>query len=75
MYKYLFLTAVVVLIAPVFTFAQELYEDIQGVWRAEVIEITNERTVTVPGTDVENQVQTITAELLEGGERRRDGHL
>ncbi len=48
------------------THAQELYQDIQGVWRAEVVSVADEETVTVPGTDVRNEVQTLTVELLEG---------
>lgn len=47
--------------------AQELYQDLQGTWRAEVVEATIPQTVTVPGTDVQNEVQTITARFLEGG--------
>jgi len=53
---------------PTNLFAQELYQDVQSTWRAEVIEITDEHTVTVPGSDVENTVQTVTARIL-GGEQ------
>ena len=53
---------------PLSIHAQELHQDVQGTWRAEVIEITDEHTVTVPGSDVTNEVQTVTARFLEGEE-------
>ncbi len=45
---------------------QELYQDIQGVWRAKVTDVRNERTVTVPGTNVTSETQTVQAEILTG---------
>lgn len=52
--------------------AQELHQDIQGVWRAEVVDVRDERTETVPGTDVAHTIQTLEVRLLEG---ERTGEL
>lgn len=51
---------------PFSAFAQELHQDEQGVWRAEVLQVENERTEIVPGTETETNIQTITARILEG---------
>ncbi|MBX2866957.1 YibE/F family protein [Candidatus Kaiserbacteria bacterium] len=60
------LYALIIMTLPVFASAQELYQDVQNTWRAEVIEVSDEHTVTVPGSDVENSVQTLTVRFLEG---------
>lgn len=46
--------------------AQELHQDIQGVWRARVTAIWDTRVETVPGSDVTQMVQTLEVEILEG---------
>ena len=46
--------------------AQELHQDVQGVWHAEVLRINSEQEVTVPGTDVLSREQNITVLLLDG---------
>lgn len=46
--------------------AQELHQDLQGVWRAEVIEVISEESLIVPGTDVKTETQTLNVRLLEG---------
>ena len=51
---------------PVFAHAQVLHQDIQGVWRAQVVAVLESDTVRVPGTDVESAVQTLRVELLSG---------
>jgi len=51
---------------PSFLFAQELHQDQQGVWRAEVVASSESKTIKVPGTNTDTQVQTITARILEG---------
>ncbi len=52
---------------PTISYGQnELHEDIQGVWRSEVIEILDQDTRLVPGTDTETIFQTIRVEILEG---------
>jgi uncharacterized membrane protein len=38
----------------------------QGVWRAEVINVSNEQEVLVPGTDTPTKVQTLQVKILEG---------
>jgi uncharacterized membrane protein len=60
------------ILVPSDIFAQELYQDLQGVWRARVIEVMETRTEIVPGTNVENSVQTLQVELLEG---EREGEI
>lgn len=52
--------------------AQTLHQDEQAVWRAKVIEITDQKTETVPGFDITTQTQTVTAELVSG---ERKGEL
>lgn len=38
----------------------------QGVWRAEVIDVSNEQEVLVPGTDTPTKIQTLQVKILEG---------
>lgn len=47
-------------------FAQEVIEDTQETVKARVLEITNERTENVPGTDTPHTVQMIKVEALGG---------
>lgn len=61
------LTLIILLSIPIsFVSAQEVHQDIQGMWRAVVTEVLDEKIITVPGTDVLNPVQTITVRLLDG---------
>src|SRR3989338_8041989 len=46
--------------------AQELHQDLQGVWKAEVLKIIKEEKVIIPGTETETIIQTIEAQILEG---------
>lgn len=55
-----------ILILPQTIHAQELYEELQGVWRAEVLEIISEGQKAVPGTDLNTKFQNIKIEILEG---------
>jgi uncharacterized membrane protein len=59
-------------LAPSLVWGQELHQDLQGVWRAEVLEITEEKKVIVPGTEVETSVQVLSAQLLDGD---REGEI
>ena len=54
------------LLTPIFTGAQEVYEDLQGVWRAEVLEIIDSGERDIQGTDARTKYQTIKVEILEG---------
>jgi uncharacterized membrane protein len=65
----------VVLLATFFVFfvhpsknisAQEVYQDVQNLWRAEVVEVVSQETREVPGTDTSHIYQDIRAELLSG---------
>lgn len=52
--------------------AQEIHQDLQGVWRAKVVEIVSTKEESVPGTQLKATVQYIRAQILEGeraGER------
>jgi uncharacterized membrane protein len=52
--------------------AQEIHQDLPGVWRAEVVEIVSTKEESVPGTQLKATVQNIRAQILEGeraGER------
>jgi len=46
--------------------AQELHQDLQGVWRSKVLKIITEEKKLIPGTETETIVQTLEAEILEG---------
>ena len=49
--------------------AQELHQDLQGIYRAKVLEVKGESTVLVPGTDVYNPVQTLEIEFQSGDKK------
>jgi len=51
---------------PVALHAQEIHEDLQGVWSAKVVDIIEDGTKLVPGTETETIYQVINAEILEG---------
>lgn len=57
----LFLCAV-----PIAASAQSAYEELQDMLKAEVVEVTAERTENIPGTTASTTVQTVRAILLEG---------
>ena len=60
--------------APFTVFAQELHNDLQGTYRARVIEVRSEETRTVPGGEsgVETIYQELEARLLDGP---KDGQM
>lgn len=66
MKKFLFLAFTIFLISPTGAISQEVHEDIQGIWRARVVEVLEQEMRLVPGTDTETQFQKIRAEILEG---------
>ncbi|MCA9365839.1 YibE/F family protein [Candidatus Kaiserbacteria bacterium] len=51
---------------PFSAFAQQLHEDYQGTWHGKVIEVLDDETRIIPGTDTEQKYQTIRAEVLDG---------
>lgn len=51
---------------PHLLFAQELYQDVKGIWLSKILEVTNERIVEIPGTLVQTPVQTLKVEILNG---------
>ena len=65
MYK-LGITALLFFITFSVAHAQELHQELQGVWRAEVVEVTDEQEILVPGTNVRSEVQMLNVRLLEG---------
>jgi uncharacterized membrane protein len=71
MHKFIFsliaIFALAEILFPVSVFAQsETHEDLQGIWRARVIEIISEEERLIPGTDTRADIQEIRAEILEG---------
>jgi uncharacterized membrane protein len=62
----LILASLLILFVPIFTNAQEVYEDLQGVWRAEVLEVIDSGERQITGTDARTKYQTIKVEILEG---------
>lgn len=49
-----------------FVFAQEINDEYQGTWHGKVIEIVDEETRVIPGTDTPHLYQTIKAKVLDG---------
>lgn len=64
--KLLALSFCLLFLLPAQAVAQELYDDFRGVWKARVIEVTNEREEQLPFTDATNVIQTLQAEILDG---------
>lgn len=60
------------LLAPSISSGQELQQDLEGIVRAEVVEIVEESGEIVPGTGVYARTQIIQAKLLEGS---REGFM
>ena len=56
-------------ILPVFLHAQVLTPDTVVTMKAKVVEVVSEERHKVPGTDVENNYQTIKVEVLDGPEK------
>ncbi|MEX0919244.1 MAG: YibE/F family protein [Parcubacteria group bacterium] len=46
--------------------AQEVHQDIQGLWRAEVIRVVSEEEVSLPGTEATHPSQVLEVTPLEG---------
>lgn len=46
--------------------AQEIHNDLQGIWRARVVEVVHQEIKDIPGTDVKALYQTLRVEILEG---------
>ncbi|MEX0918118.1 MAG: YibE/F family protein [Candidatus Paceibacterota bacterium] len=46
--------------------AQSVYEELQDMLRAEVVEVTDERESAIPGTGATTTVQTVSARIGEG---------
>ncbi len=61
-----FLILLAIFLLPQISNAQELYEELQGVWRSEVLDIVSEGQKAVPGTDLNTKFQSIKVEILEG---------
>ncbi|MEX0916993.1 MAG: YibE/F family protein [Candidatus Paceibacterota bacterium] len=58
--------------SPFLAVAQEVHQDLQGVWKAKVLHVTDPKTIIVPGTSVESEVQSVEARILEG---EREGEV
>ena len=61
----LFLTLIFFII-PLFSNAQELYNEYQATWRGEVLEIQEQELRIIPATDTEHLYQTLYIEILDG---------
>jgi len=51
---------------PLTVLAQEIHQDVQGVWRARVTEVVEQERRNIPGTNTDTLYQKIEAEILEG---------
>lgn len=72
MRKYFWLVLTLFLLPNTWVLAQELHNDVQGLWRAEVVRVVREEEVLVPGTDTTHIYQTLEVTPLEG---EREGEL
>lgn len=58
------------IISPLRCYAQaELVPDTLNIDKARVLEVTNQHSTIIPGTDTPSQVQTLKAEVLDGPEK------
>jgi len=57
------------IISPLSVNGQEIYEEYQGTYRGKVLNILNEETRTIPGTDTEHLYQTLEIEILSGPQK------
>ena len=57
------------LVGPSVAGAQTLHQDIQGIWRAKVVEVLDTRTEELPATDLEVTIQTLRAEIRDGEQK------
>lgn len=48
------------------TTAQELHNETQGIWRAQVIEVIKSGEQLIPGTDTVTTLQSVRAQVLDG---------
>lgn len=46
--------------------AQEIRDEYRGTWHGQVVDVLDEETRIIPGTDTEHLYQTIRAEVLDG---------
>lgn len=63
------LIAIVILIAPLQSNAQEIIQDKIEILRAKVVEVLKQEVKDVPGTDVQSTYQTIVVEIIEGNRK------
>lgn len=54
---------------PTFALAQELHNDYQGTYHGKVLEILDEETREIPGTDTKHLFQTIEVKILDGPQK------
>lgn len=55
-----------IFLLPVFVNAQEIHQELQGVWKAKVADIVSQEEKYIEGTDTKEVTQVIKAEILEG---------
>jgi len=55
-----------IFLLPVFVNAQEIHQELQGVWKAKVTDIISQEEKYIEGTDTKEVTQVINAEILEG---------
>jgi uncharacterized membrane protein len=60
------LVALVFFLLPNTGSAQEIFNEDQGIWHGQVVEVIADKTEIIPGTDTEHLLQTITVDVLDG---------
>jgi len=59
--------AIISIFSPIKTIlAQELHQDLQGVWKAKVLKVVKEEKNLIAGTETEAIIQTLEARIMEG---------
>lgn len=70
--KFIALSLLILFFIPALAFSQEIHQDLQGLWKAKVIDIVSQKEELIPGTDTSQIIQTLNVEILEGN---RNGEL
>lgn len=55
-----------IFLLPLFVSAQEIHQELQGVWKAKVTDIISQEEKYIEGTDTKEVTQVVKAEILEG---------
>ncbi|MCB9805673.1 YibE/F family protein [Candidatus Nomurabacteria bacterium] len=66
MKKILAIIIFIFIFLPFVSEGQEIQQELQGLWKAKVIEVSNQEEKIIPGTNTKTEVQYIKVQILEG---------